>query len=159
MIGKSVKYQSHVVWQHWGVKTMGPLCITRLLHERLSTVVRTDEAKTSAVAFLPLIASSFHKNCCRWKTRTRSGRGKMLRTWFANSRTRRLSVRAQERSVESKRFSSRKIDRNRNDARHVTRPGQWGRCILIHLPVPPAIQQFSGINGRICEFLRFWYGN
>lgn len=36
------------------------------------------------------------------------------------------------------RFSYGKIDRNRNDARHVIRPGQWGRCILIHRPVPPA---------------------
>lgn len=112
--------------------------VARLLHERVSAVARTGENKRRSVPFLPLLASLFRPHGRRRKTRTRSGRGKTLRARFANGGSRRPSVRAQERSVESKRFSSRKIDRNRNDARHVTRLGQWGRCILIHHPVPPA---------------------
>jgi len=132
--------------------------VARLLHDRLSAVARTGR-KRALLPFLPFNRISIPKErLSLWNTdtiRTRKNAPDLIRKRLK----RRPSVRAQQRSVESKRFSSRKIDRNRNDAHHVTRPGQWGRCILIHHPVPPANRQFSGINGRICEFLRFWYGN
>lgn len=58
----------------------------------------------------------------------------------------------------NRRDLARKIDRNHNDARHVTRDGQWGRCILIHLPVPPTIGSFRALMVVYTSFSVFGTG-
>lgn len=63
-----------------------------------------------------------------------------------------------KKDLPNRRDLARKIDRNHNDARHVTRDGQWGRCILIHLPVPPTIGSFRALMVVYTSFSVFGTG-
>lgn len=114
--------------------------VARLFHERVSTAVprtRTLATKTSVgVVLSPFFSVKSRPNGRRRKARIELGCQKLRWTRSERLRSRWPDLRAPKRPDRTERFSSRKIDRNRNDARHVTRPGQWGRCIPTHLPVP-----------------------